>query len=104
MYFLITDKANPFSGTKKLTFVFSLFLMMDIVNYLVDEYKGRIKKYLDENYPEKSESFISQVKPKTYLPIGGGLDGHINGVNYGKASGGGRATKKTNQGNYELGK
>ena len=78
--------------------------MMDIVNYLVDEYKERIKKYLDENYPEKSESFISQVKPKTYLPIGGGLDGHINGVNYRKASGGGRATKKTNQGNYELGK
>jgi len=76
----------------------------DIAKFIVDEYKKRIKIYLDENYPEKSESFLSQVKPKTYLPIGRGLDGHINGVNYGKATGGGRATKKTNQGNYELGK
>jgi len=76
----------------------------DIAKFIVDEYKKRIKIYLDENYPEKSESFLSQVKPKTYLPIGRGLDGHINGVNYGKATGGGRATKKTNQGNYGLGK
>ena len=76
----------------------------DIVNYLIDEYKKRIKIYLDENYPEKSESFLSQVKPKTYLPIGRGLDGHINGVNYGKGTVDGGATKKTNQGDYELGK
>lgn len=76
----------------------------DIVKYIIDEYKKRIKIYLDENYPEKSESFLSQVKPKTYLPIGIGLNAHINGVNYGKVTGGGRATKKTNQGNYELGK
>jgi len=76
----------------------------DIVKYLLDEYKKRIKIYLDENFPENSESYMSQVEPKTYLPIGRGLNYHINGAKTGTPINVSSADKETNQGSYELGK
>jgi hypothetical protein len=76
----------------------------NIVKYLLDEYKKRIKIYLDENFPENSESYMSQVEPKPYLPIGKGLEYHINGAEAGTPINVSSADKETNQGSYALGK
>jgi hypothetical protein len=76
----------------------------DFIRFIVDEYKKRIKKYLEDNFPEHSESYMSQVEPKTYLSIGKGLDSHINGAKIGTPIDVKSADKETNQGSYELGK
>lgn len=72
--------------------------------FVVNEYKNRITKFLQDVSPDNYKELMLSVNPRGNMSIGNSIMRHILGAKYGAVSAKGDASRTTTKGEYELGK